>query len=228
MINREEWYNDPETAQRTALASLQSGLWTCIPAVVTAIDFTENTLTAQPAIQGQITNEDGTTQYVNLPPLIHVPIMWPQVAGFALTMPIKVNDEVLIVFSSRCIDGWWQSGAVSNGQVTPQQPLEPRMHDLSDGFALIGIKSQPNKLSSISTTDAELRSTDRSTYIALTHDGNIKLVATSVQITGDVTVTGKVDADGEVTAKKNSTPIELSTHTHPVTTAPGTTGIPNP
>ncbi len=57
----------------------------------------------------------------------------------------------------------------------------------------------------------------------LSADGKIKLVTPSeIDITGNVKITGDLD----VTGHSKSGSISLATHTHPVTTAPGTTGAP--
>jgi hypothetical protein len=39
------------------------------------------------------------------------------------------------------------------------------MHDLSDGFAILGFRSLPRMLSNVSTTSTQLRSDDGSTYV---------------------------------------------------------------
>jgi predicted transcriptional regulator len=115
-----------------------------------------------------------------------------------LTFPVKAGDEVLIVFASRCIDSWWQSGGV-------QVPIEERMHDLSDGFAILSPTSQPKKLSSVSTSNAQLRTESGGTYIEVTPNGKIRLIAEaeielaapSIKINGAVTQVGGVNIDGK-------------------------------
>ncbi len=111
------------------------------------------TIEAQPAIQGVVEDESGGSEAVNLPLLIHVPIIFPSGGGFLITFPLSEGDEVLVMFASRCIDAWWQSGGI-------QRPLEYRMHDLSDGFAIPGPRSLPNTVSDISTTDLQIRNDD--------------------------------------------------------------------
>lgn len=199
----------------------QAGMWTSVPGIVKAVDFATMTLSVQPAIQGRIQNEDGTFSFVNLPLLIYVPIQWPMAGGFALTLPVAINDEVLVVFSSRCIDAWWQSGGI-------QKPMELRMHDISDGFAIVGIKSKPNVLVNISTTEAQLRNAAGTTYVALTADNKIKLVG-PVEATGNMKVTGNLEVTGTVTGGTATVPTVLGTHTHSgVTTGGGSSGPPNP
>lgn len=217
MADRDEFLNDPETSFRLALGGLQSTIWTALPAYVLSVDFEEMTVSVQPTIQGIIYKEDGTKEYVNLPPLIHVPICFPKAGGFILTMPIKENDEVLVVFSSRCIDAWWQSGGI-------QKPMEIRMHDLSDGFAIPGPCSVPNVIPNISSTGAQLRNKAGTTYVEISDDGKIKLVSPSeIGVTGNLKVSGSIMAVGDVTAG----PVSLLTHAHSgVTTGGGSSGPP--
>lgn len=212
-MNREGLQNDAVTAIRVAMAGNQAGLWTAMPAIVESVDLAAMTITAQPAIQGVIRDFDGSERFINLPLLLDVPICYPSAGGFSLTLPIAQGDEVLVVFSSRCIDSWWQQGGIG-------MPMEARMHDLSDGFAIPGPKSQPNVIGGISADNAQLRSDDGSVYIEITPDGKINLVAPSgVKVTGDVVVTGEVTANG----------IPLSIHVHPgVAPGSGTTGAPIP
>ena len=250
-MDRRERLNDPEESLRMAMEGQQAKAWTALPGIVTAVDLVAQTLSVQPSIQGEVTNAEGAITYVNLPLLVDVPIVWPRAGGFALTFPIKVNDEVLVIFASRCIDTWWQSGGVG-------LPAESRMHDLSDGFAVLAPTSQPKKLSAVQTDGMELRTEDRSTYIRLTagtifikgnivHEGNVNqtgnlsrtgtlqntgLVTAQSGLTvnqtvgaGDVTLAGNIVHTGTLTS--NSKNIG-STHTHSgVQTGAGNTGAPN-
>lgn len=160
MANRNELLNDPEEAFRLAFEGKQACLWTAIPGIVKAVNLTKMTLEVQPTIQGQITDENGRVQSVDLPLLLDVPVVFPSAGGFSLTLPIAVADEVLVVFSSRCIDSWWQSGGIG-------RPMEARMHDLSDGFAIPGPKSQPNVVPSISSTKMALRNKAGTVFLSV-------------------------------------------------------------
>lgn len=220
MADRAQLYNDSEEALRLAFDGRLSTLWTNMPGIVTAVDFTKMTCSVQPAIQGVIEDENGVKTFVNLPLLVDVPICFPKAGGFIFTLPLAVNDEVLVIIASRCIDAWWQSGGI-------QKPMEARMHDLSDGFAIPGPCSQPNVISSISSTGAQIRNTAGTTYVELSADGKIKLVApseismsaTNIKMTGHLTVTGEVTG-GVV-------PVNLTAHTHTgVTVGGGSTGGP--
>jgi hypothetical protein len=210
MLDRNELLNDPEAAQRYALDGRQAQIWTAMPGMIVSVDLDAMTCQVQPAIQGVYTDQTNNEQYVTLPVLVDVPIVFPSAGGFSLTFPMSVEDEVLIVIASRCIDAWWQSGKVS-------VPMETRMHDLSDGFAIPGPKSQPNVLSGISSTNAQLRSNDGTTYLEITPSGQINLVAPSgLGITGAVTITGNLNVTGEVQATEDvvAGAISLLTHIH--------------
>lgn len=143
-----------------ALDGLRSGLWTAMPGIIQSFSAGAITATVQLAIKGIRHAPDGSAQFVNMPLLVDVPVHFPRGGGCALTFPVAAGDECLVVFSARCIDGWWQSGGV-------QAPMDPRVHDLSDGFAFVGFFSQVTKISGISTASAQLRSNDGATYIDL-------------------------------------------------------------
>lgn len=220
-MDRRGLLNDTEETQRLILDGRQSTMWTAMPCAVTKVNLASMTISAQPLIQGTITDENNVTTYVNLPILEDVPLVFPSAGGFLLTLPIQIGDEVLVVFGSRCIDSWWQSGGIG-------QPIETRMHDLSDGFAIPGPRSQPNVAASISSTGAQLRNLAGTTYLEISADGKIKLVSpTEIDITGDLKVSGTIVAQGEITGGTDA--ISLSTHTHGgVTTGSDATGVPIP
>lgn len=221
MGDRSQLLNDPEQALRLAFDGRLSMLWTALPGIVTAVDLDKMTVSVQPSIQGTIEDDNGSIQSVNLPLLVDVPIAFPSVAGFALTLPVAINSEVLVVFSSRCIDAWWQSGGV-------QRAMEARMHDLSDGFAIPGIRSIPNVIPNISSTGAQLRNNAGTTFVEIAGDGKIILKsAAGIEVDGNLTVAGDIIAEGEVTAQSETVPVNLSTHTHTgVTTGSSNTGGP--
>lgn len=54
-------------------------------------------------------------------------------------MPIKVGDECLVIFSDRCIDTWFTTGKTAALPST-------RMHNIADGFVLVGLNSVSKKM----------------------------------------------------------------------------------
>lgn len=229
-MNREERLDDPEESLRLALESAQAQIWTAMPGVVTSVDLAKQTVSVQPTIQGTTENKNGDTQNVNLPLLVDVPLMFPRAGGFALTFPVAAGDEVLVVFGCRCIDSWWQSGGVG-------APAEARMHDLSDGFAILAPTSQPKKLANVSAANVQLRDEAGSTFLEVTPSGKIKLTATSelelvaptIKMTGNMTLTGNTTVSGQMTQTGGMSigGITFGSHRHTgVQTGSGTSGTP--
>lgn len=135
-MRREEYLGNAGEQQYFNNEGLQARLWTALPGIITAVDYTKFTVSVQPAIMGKTEDAEGVQTDVQLPMLVDVPVLFPNAGGWHLTCPIQVNDECLVVFASRCIDAWWQNGGV-------QKPMELRMNDLSDGFCILAPYSQP-------------------------------------------------------------------------------------
>jgi hypothetical protein len=220
-------------------------VWTALPGVVKKFDAAKMTCEIEPTIQALVRSADGSSAWVTIPVLVDCPVVFPSGGGFTLTFPVKPGDEALVIFASRCIDAWWQSGGVQ-----PQADL--RLHDLSDGFALIGPRSQPRVLSPAgSTGGVELRNDARTAYVRIddsanvvvhtsanatvTAAGEVDVTAPAINLTGAVKVTGTLEVTGlstlanvaQVGTLTSNTKVIGSTHTHGgVQTGSGTTGAP--
>lgn len=213
MLSNNERAADAELTIRDALRQATLGLRCAMPALVVSVDYAKMTLSAQPTIKGILRTKTGAVAE-SLPVLQDVPIVWPSGGGVTLTLPVAAGDECLLVIADRCIDAWWQSGGV-------QLPMDARDHDLSDAFALVGVRSQPRVIAGISGTAAQLRTDDGQTVISL-ESGAVSIKATAVSIDGDLTVKGKTDFVGSV--KANGVTID-DTHKHDgVRTGTGTSG----
>jgi hypothetical protein len=207
-MDRRERFAGNEEALRLAMTGMRAAMWTALPGVVVSFNTDDPgkvTAVIQPAIKGVRQKSDGSYEAVNLPVLPDVPVVFPRGGGCTLTFPIKAGDECLVVFSSRCIDAWWQSGGV-------QLPMEPRMHDLSDGFAILGPQSNPQAIPNISVDAVQLRSDDGATFIELnptTHavtittpdsPGAVILNSQNVQVNGNLATSGNVTVGTGATA----------------------------
>lgn len=224
MDRRERFEALPE-ALLGALGGWQANMWTALPGIIQSFDPVEKTCTVQPTIQARIKSAgDGSISWINLPILVDCPVFFPSGGGYTLTFPLAKDDECLIIFSSRCIDNWWQSGELFNEQAIM------RMHDLSDGFIFAGVSSKPNVQPNISINSTQLRSDDGSVFVELkgnninvTATGVTTITAPSIVMNGAVTVNGTVTATGEIIAVGT----HLHTHTHGgVQPGGGTTGGP--
>lgn len=160
-MNRLERIDDSQAAMIEALRGWQAGVYTAMPAIVQSFDAAKMTCTATVAIKARVQAADGSVSWVELPLLRDVPVVFPGGGGYALTFPVVAGNEALILFASRCIDDWWLAGGV-------QQAPDLRMHDLSDGFALVGVRSQAHVLpGGVPSTGARLTADDASAYIEL-------------------------------------------------------------
>ncbi len=146
-----QYLNDEEEGARLAQDGHQSKIWTAMPGIVQSVDLAKQTCVVQLAIQGRSEDQQGNLTYRDISVIHDCPIVFPRAGGFVITFPMAAGDEVLVVFASRCIDSWWQNGGYAN------KPMEFRMHDLSDGFAIPGPTSQPKKISSVSSTEIQIR-----------------------------------------------------------------------
>ncbi|MBO0571850.1 hypothetical protein FDF50_08315 [Clostridium botulinum] len=145
------------------------------PGIIQSFDSETQTVTVQLALREHITKPDFTKEWVNLPLLLDVPIVISRAGGYCLTMPIQQGDECLVIFADMCIDSWFTYGGIQN-------QIEKRRHDLSDGFAILGVWSQPQKIKNYSTDSCQLRTIDGTS--------SIEIKGNSINLVGDVKING--------------------------------------
>lgn len=107
---------------------------------------------------------DGVRTLAEYPLLLRVPAQFVGGGGFTLTFPVAAGDECLVVFNDQQIDNWVLNGA-------GQPPSVDRVHDLSDGMAILGFRSNPRALQDVSTEAAQLRSDDGTTFVEVNAQG---------------------------------------------------------
>lgn len=127
-----------EQADAQLAQAIMSAMRVSMHGIIQSFDPDAVTAVVQPAIKGAEKDESGARVSVNLPLLVDVPVVFPRGGGCTLTFPVKHGDECLVIFADRCIDFWWQSGGI-------QEPVDERMHDLSDAFCIVGPQSQAKK-----------------------------------------------------------------------------------
>jgi hypothetical protein len=226
-MNRNERANDLQQVLIQMLQSWQSGLWTALPGKIVSYDATKQTCSVQPTIQLTRQLRDGTSEIITLPKLVDVPVMFPGAGGYTLTFPVATGDEILVVFASRCIDAWWSLG-------DPQPQGNLRMHDLSDGFAILGTRNQKRMLSPApSGNTVQLRSDDGQAKIEIAANHVINITATDVNVTatGNAVVKAasvKLQNAGSALKKLvNETFLQLfDSHTHSNGNLGSPTGVP--
>jgi hypothetical protein len=184
-VSQTQRYGDHQQAFIEGFEGKQASIMTSMPGIIQSAIAADGTCSVLPAIQAKVYAPDGVTaNMANMPTLIHCPVQFPSGGGLYMTHPIAVGDECLIIFAQRCIDSWWQKGGV-------QPPLEFRMHDISDGFCIPGVSSEPNALANVSEISIQLR-----TKTAVIVD----VAPMEVTIYGDLTVNGNITATENVNA----------------------------
>ena len=218
MTDRLERVPDTEDTLRRVQDDHGSRIRKACPGIVQSV--TGQTCSVQPAVQELFDQQNGTQVWKTLPLLVNVPISWVQGGGLCSTFPLTKGDEVTVIFTDRCLDAWRQSGGV-------QPQTDCRMHSLSDAIAIPGLCSAPRDIPNISTTSAQVRTIDGTTYIEVTQTKVVNIVApVGCNITGNLTVTGDVTTTG--TLKNNNVNVG-STHTHSgVQAGSSNSGQPNP
>lgn len=197
MDQRERFYDNWE-AMLSAGDAIRARIHTAMPGVITAWNPDNMTCDVQPAIQYQIRRGQKWV-WTELPLLIMCPVHFPAGGGVTMTFPIKPGDECLIVIAERCIDAWWQNGGI-------QVQAEIRMQNLSDGFVIPKVWSQPNKLEAISTNSAQVRTTDGSCFIELKEGGDVNITTTqNVTVNAALNVTVIAGKDATVHAGQDLT-----------------------
>ena len=212
MITLKERIKNLESLINTLASVIKSDIRVALPAKVTSFDADKQTISCIPTIR-ELVNINGKVSYRDLPELKDVPISIPRAGNWAITLPIQVGDECMVIFQDLCIDGWWFRGGVQNWN-------DLRRHDLSDAIAVFSPWSQPNTISNYSTNYMEARSLSGSTKMSF-QDGKVVL-------TGNLEVNGTIDATGKITSEEDvvSGTISGKTHIHTGGTIDGKTGAP--
>jgi len=186
-----------------AIGEALSNLHTATIAKVMSVQ--EKTISVQPVINRVV---DGKS--IQLPQFTKVPPLFLQGGGSYTAHPIAIGDYCLLILTERCFDRWYSGSDF-------QDPAEFRMHDYSDGIAIVGINPQAGAL----TIPSVIQQTGDTNQ-----DGNYTRQGSLVQI-GDMTITGHLHVYGEITCTGDVVAggISLRSHTHPGDSG-GTTGGP--
>lgn len=162
MIHSNERTMDEIEIARRTLDAASIDLRVAAPGIIQSVDYGRQTCTVQLAIRERL-NHEGDLEWVDIPILPDVPFFVYSGGGYCLTLPVAPGDECLVVFGDSCMDAWWQNGGVQN-------QADHRRHDLSDGFAIVGFRSQPNVVGGFSSGSAMLRNASGSAYIEIAGD----------------------------------------------------------
>lgn len=107
---------------------IKNTLFTALPATITSVDdyTSQGVVDVQPQINRVLQNNRGIPSQQRY----QVPVVFPAGGGAVMSFPLRVGDEVLLVFSMRSTDEWKNS---TDGLTTPQ---DRRISQGTDGFAI--------------------------------------------------------------------------------------------
>jgi len=207
-----------------------SNLHTATIAKVTGVQ--SKTISVQPVI-----NRVYQGRSIALTEFVEVPPVFMQGGGSHTAYPIAVGDYCLLILTERCFDRWY-------GGADFQSPAEFRMHDYSDGLAIVGV----NPLASAITIPSVIQQTgdtnqdgDYTRQGSLVQQGDMEITGDFIlngdmQVNGNITCSGTISAGnfsglggGTMTSTSDikSKGISLTTHTHSgVEPGTGNTGGP--
>jgi hypothetical protein len=148
----------PNTADEDAISTAILGhlaqAWFAMPAIAAQDTQDGHIGQLQLAINGTVIDGDGKKTNPPYPMLNEVPIHHHGGGKNVHTMPFVKGDEILAIFTSRPHDTWHQNGGTSNN------PIDSRIHHMSDAFTLRGFRSDPRKIKNVSNVSAQGRSED--------------------------------------------------------------------
>lgn len=179
---------------RQGVLNYMKDVHTALPAKIVEFDAVEQKAKVQLLIKRIFKGEEQDKE-LEIPPLINVPVWFPKVQGFSITMPIQPEDECVVIFSERSIDKWFKFGG-------SQPPNDFRLHSLSDGMCFVGISSIPNVVENYNTDNFQIRNAEGDTIIDISPDKVITLDANGVSIT--------INQDGNITMEA-STQVTVNT-----------------
>ena len=176
-MNYKSDLTDSENVIDYKLEENQKKIHTALPCRV--LNFYPNNQTVDLEVLVKKIKSDDTLE--NYPPLLNVPISYPRGGGFCVTYPLNKGDEGQVIFNERCIDKWWLSGE-------PSEPIDFRLHDLSDGCFISGICSQPKAVKGFFTDGLSLQTLSGDTFI--------RIVNGKILIQGDIEHSGNTNQQG--------------------------------
>lgn len=153
-------------AIQTHFTNYKAQMFTSLPATVTSYNSEEQTISARP-VMNEPFKEGEVSEYQEID---YIPVIFTGAGGGVLTFPITVGEEVLLIFSSRNFDTWWDTGETQKLSTTQ------RYNDITDAIAIIGVRSKGKSVEA-NTEDVELKYNGNT--ILLKKDGTLEAKTTS-------------------------------------------------
>jgi hypothetical protein len=143
---------------------------TMLPGKIEKYDPVKQKADVKPLIKRTVILQDSTELTAeSLPVIPDVPVIFPQGSGFFLSVPLQKGDYVMLLFCERSIDQY------ISGQGIDTDPIDTRIHDLSDAVALPGFVPYARSLKNVVSDEMRLGQDDEGIQIRLKTDGEIDI-----------------------------------------------------
>lgn len=147
---------------------------TALPGVIELFDPTTQTAKIRIPLKRHIRNTDTSAETEDDWPILPaVPVWMPHAGGFHVTLPVAPGDECLVLFLERDVSRWYE-----NSQ--EEAPETRRTHDISDGVALVGLNSKPQRIGSYNASDLVIGNDADTQSVILRENGDIEVENTKL------------------------------------------------
>lgn len=199
---------------KVAFVEMMKDVCTSIPGHILA--FTAGGQIAQ--VQIGIMRVDVNGQTFAPPPLIEVPVYFAGGSKYTIEHQLDAGDEGIVLFSQRCIDGWFNTGGVGENPIG-------RFHDYADAMFLPGMRSQPNAIKSFSNNGIRMRDAAGANYIWLKNDGTAEIKVSTLKVIGNIEHTGDQKTSGIIEAPNVKATVKAESPIISATTSLTVTGV---
>lgn len=159
--------------------------------VIKSFNATRQTVSAQVSIKQVVDVDDkGAIRYQTIPIMVECPFVFMTGGDARITIPPQAEDGCLLLFNDRDIDNWFIEGGI-------KAPNTSRKHDLSDAFAIVGVKNLQTAIGDFLTDGIQLQYTDADKIDIKA--GTIESLTALFKQTGNMQVTGGLAIGGTVT-----------------------------
>lgn len=159
--------------------------------IVEGFDASRQRVTVRVAIRQVLDVENGERRISDYPVLVDCPLVFMGSGASYLSAPVKNGASCLVLFNDSEIDNWVSSGSAA-------APNTARKHDLSDGFALLGVRSN---VDAVGDYDNDAVKVQYSATVTMTMNNvGITSIAPIFTQNGNMAVTGGLAIGGVITA----------------------------
>lgn len=154
-----------------------AGVRVAVPGIaITAVDATTGRVRVRPVVRDVFPNTTVLPEAIS-----NVPVYYPSGGGHSLTVPIKKDDPVVIMFCDREIRRWIAEGGAGNRDIDPS---DRRRHSWSGTFVMPGLEPLRLRRAQIRSDRSRLGTSTAS--VEVTDAGNVRIGSSTVDLIAEV------------------------------------------